>query len=206
MGMRHGYIAATATRRELIAELERHTGDFVVGAEEPSPYDLDLGPDDEGWVLAAGERDGRAFLLDTSLMLSNEPDMLVAMSQRLGLVAGAGAETVSGSFWLTAARDGELLRAVYVQHSTQTRGMAMGDPLPSERDHPLERFGGVSAALAALGLDPAPWLDGGPAHGLRYTAARFPASGAIDAARAEHHRLHAHPAGTEPRITVVAHE
>jgi hypothetical protein len=63
-----------------------------------------LATDDEGWVLAIGERDGRALLLDTSMVFSEEADLILAMSERLGLVVGAGAETLSGTYWLTAAR------------------------------------------------------------------------------------------------------
>jgi hypothetical protein len=57
-----------------------------------------------------GEPDGQAFLLDSSMVLSDCPEMLVAMSARLGTVVGYGAETVSGSYWLVAARDGVLVR------------------------------------------------------------------------------------------------
>src|SRR5512139_2853223 len=104
MGMHHGLIAATATQERLLAELGRHAGDFVLLDDAAAaPYDVGLATDDEGWVMAVGERDGKAFLLDTSMFLSEDADLILAMSERLGLVVGGGAETVSGSYWLTAA-------------------------------------------------------------------------------------------------------
>jgi hypothetical protein len=71
----------------------------------------------------------------------------------------AGAETVSETYWINVARDGVPLRCVFVQHAGMTRGMAMGDPLPTEADHPIEDFDGegIFAALAWLGLDAAGW-------------------------------------------------
>src|SRR6266545_6299766 len=149
MGMHHGILAASASQAELLAELARHTGKFVVGAPVVSPYDAEPAAMDRGWRMAIGERDGQAFLLDSSMVISNSADMLVAMSVRLGMVVGCGAETVSGSYWLTAAQDGGLLRFVFVQHAGMTRGMAMGDPLPSEVEHPIEDLDG-EGLLAAM--------------------------------------------------------
>src|SRR6185437_11328489 len=103
MGMHHGLIVATATQQQLLDELNRHAGEFVLHSQVSAPYDVGLATDDEGWVLAIGERDGRAFLVDMSMLLSDSSDMLVEMSRRLGVVVGGGAETVSGSYWLTVA-------------------------------------------------------------------------------------------------------
>ena len=87
MGMHYGLIAATATRQEFLAELTRHAGEFEVG---PS-----AAPGDE---MTIGERNGHTFVLDTSMMLSSEDDMVLEMSERLGTVVCAGAETVSGTW------------------------------------------------------------------------------------------------------------
>jgi hypothetical protein len=150
---------------------------------------------DGGWRMAIGERDGQAFLLDSSMVLSDSADMLVAMSARLGTVVGCGAETVSGSYWLVAARDGILVRFIFVQHAGMTRGMAMGDPLPSEAEHPIEDFdgGGLLAAMATLGLHARPWLDAGPAVVVDYDGARFPEDGPIDRVRSAHYERYKRP-------------
>jgi hypothetical protein len=195
MGMHHGILAASASQADLLGELERHTGEFVVGAPVVSPYDAEPAAMDRGWRMAIGERDGQAFLLDSSMLISDSPDMLLAMSTRLGTVVGCGAETVSGSYWLTAARDGGLLRFVFVQHAGMTRGMAMGDPLPSEAEHPIEDFdgGGLLAAMATLGLDARSWLDAGPAAVVDYDGARFPEDGPIERVRSTHYERYKRP-------------
>jgi hypothetical protein len=222
--MHHGLIAATATEVRLLAGLERFAGDFipsgavpggavpgesVPGGAVPSPYDVGLATDDDGWVLAIGERDGRAFVLDTSMVLSTAADMIVSLSAELGVVVGGGAETVSGSYWLTAARDGRLLRFVFVQHAGMTRGMAIGDDLPSEAEHPIEDLdgGGLFAALVHLGLDATDWLADGPATALRYTASRFPDDGPITRLQSEHYERYKRPEGEWlSEITAVVRE
>jgi hypothetical protein len=195
MGMHHGLIAAATTQDDLLGGLERFAGDFVLGEAAASPYDVGLHADDDGWVMAIGERDGRAFLLDSSMVLSTAADMIVSMSETLGVVVGGGAETVSGSYWLTVARSGQLLRFVFVQHAGMTRGMAIGDALPSEADHPIEDLDGdgLFGALAYLDLNAADWLAEGPAFALRYTAARFPDSGQISSLQSEHFKRYARP-------------
>jgi len=195
MGFHHGILAASASQAELLAELERHTGEFILGAPVGCPYDAEPAASDDGWRMAIGERDGRAFLLDSSMVISDSPDMVVAMSARLGTVVGCGAETVSGTYWLVAARDGALLRFVYVQHSGLTRGMAMGDPLPSEAEHPIEDFDGrgLLAAMATLGLDARPWLDAGPAVAVDYDAARSSEDGPIAQIRSTHYARYGRP-------------
>jgi hypothetical protein len=195
--MHHGLVAVMADQRQLLAELELHAGEFLLGDEEVTPYEVGLASDDDGWVTAIGERDGRSFLLDSSFVLSDAPDMIISMSERLGVVVGGGAETVSGSYWLTAARDGDLLRYVSVSHAGTTRGMAIGDALPTEAQHPIEDLngGGLFAVLTWLDLDASGWLAAGPAYSLRYTAARSPENGRVADIKSEHYRRYARPAG-----------
>jgi hypothetical protein len=121
--------------------------------------------------------------------------MIVSMSEQLGVVVAGGAETVSGSYWLTAARDGQLLRCVFVQHAGMTRGMAIGEALPTEADHPIEDLDGdgLFAALAWFGLDASSWLAEGPAFSLRYTASRSPERGRISHIKSEHYKRYARP-------------
>jgi hypothetical protein len=142
-----------------------------------------------------GERDGRVYLLDTSFMLSDMPDALIAMSQRLGLVVGGGAETVSGSWWLTVARDGELLRFVFVQHATATQGMEIGDPLPTEAESPIVDLDGdgLFAVLEHYGFDWETWRSQGPAFVLSYDVSSVPDGGRVEQLRREHMANYAHP-------------
>ncbi|HCT80369.1 MAG TPA: hypothetical protein DGT23_28160 [Micromonosporaceae bacterium] len=207
MGLHCGYIVATASQTDLLEELSRHTGEFTVDTVVERAEDTELDPGEVDLML--GELDGRAFLVDTSMFLSDSPDMIVAMSARLGTVVGCGAETVSGSYWLTAARAGELQRYIFVSHAGMTRGMAMGDPLPSEDKHPLVDISGegVFAAMAVLGLDPSPWLDSGPASVVKYDYSREAEDGPIAAVRREHYERYQRSDGEQlSEITVVVRE
>jgi hypothetical protein len=207
MGLHCGYIVATATQNDLLEELSRHTGEFTTQTVVEHTRDAEL--DSGQFDVMLGELGGCAFLVDTSMILSSSPDMILAMSARLGVVVGCGAETVSGSYWLTAARDGELLRFVFVQHAGMTRGMAIGDPLPSEQAHPLEDISGegVFAAMAAFGLDPSPWLNSGPATVVEYDYSRSPEDGRIEAMRSEHYQRYQRPQGEWlNEITVVTRD
>jgi hypothetical protein len=187
VGLHCGYLVATAEPDALLAELSRHAGSFTPGVVVDLVADAEIDPGEFDLLLGGGN--GRAYLVDTSMMLSDSPDMIIAMSAALGTVVGAGAETVSGSYWLTAARDGEPLRHVFVSHAGLTRGMAIGEPLPSEEEFPLEDItgDGVFAALAVFGLDPSVWLDSGPATVVSFDATRFPEGGSVAAIRREHH-------------------
>jgi hypothetical protein len=106
-----------------------------------------------------------------------------------------GAETVSGSWWLTVARDGELQRFVFVQHATMTQGMAVGDPLPTETENPIaDLYGnGLFAVLEHFDFDWEAWRSQGPAIALTYDASRAPASGPVEQLRSEHMAQYAHP-------------
>jgi hypothetical protein len=190
MGLHCGYLVATAEPDALLAELSRHAGDFTAGDLVERVADADIDPGQFDLLLGGG--DGRAFLLDSSMILSDSADMIIEMSNALGTVVGAGAETVSGSYWLTAARDGELLRHIFVSHASLTRGMAIGEPLDSEEEFPLEDLtgGGVFAAMAEFGLDPTAWLDSGPARVVTFDAARFPDDGAVADIRRQHAEHH----------------
>ncbi|WP_433788759.1 hypothetical protein [Actinoplanes sp. CA-252034] len=199
MGMHYGLIAATATQQEFLAELTRHAGEFEVGS-----------PATPGDEMTIGERNGHTFVLDTSMMLSSEDDMVLAMSDRLGTVVCAGAETVSGTYWITAARDGVPLRCVFVQHAGMTRGMAIGDPLPTEADHPIEDVDGdgIFAALAWLGFDAAGWLTEAASDGLRWSGDRTPQRGQIGDIKRSHYERYQRPDDDNwlSRVTAVVRD
>jgi hypothetical protein len=205
MGMRHGLIAATAPHETLLAVLNHYAGELAVAGPLGSPYDaFDEGT--PGWELAIGEHNGRSFVLDAALVLSNSPDMLHAMSAEVGLVVGAGADTMFGSFWFTAVRDGEVLRFVYVDAERMTHGMAIGDELASEAEHPLDGDldgAGLLAAMATLDVDPRPWLDNGSSQLLTPVGRRYPQPGAIERIRTEHANRYRWP-DDGPPATIIA--
>jgi hypothetical protein len=186
MGMHHGLVAVTAGMDQLLAELERSGGEFVRGAPIAAPYRQD--------GLAVGELDGRAYLFDPSFLVSDHPDAWIAMSERLGTVVAGGAETVSGTWWLTVARDGELLRFVFVSHAAMTHGMAVGEPLPTEDTHPIEDLDGAGlfAVLDLYGFAAPRWLEEGPAFALDCRNWE-PVDGWVSQTRDEHMARYAHP-------------
>jgi hypothetical protein len=195
MGMHFGLIAATTSMDVFLDELGQHAGELTRGEEVGSVATWEPNEDPDGFELAVGERDGRTYLFDASFSLSDMPDALVVMSKRLGLVVGGGAETVSGSWWLTVARDGELLRFVFVQHATVTQGMAIGDALPTESEYPIEDLDGAGlfAVLEHFDFDWETWRSQGPAIALTYDVSRVPAGGPVEQLRGEHIARYGHP-------------
>jgi hypothetical protein len=202
MGLHSGFIVATTSQARLFEELDRHTGEFTVTgtAERIADADVDWGRAD----LVLGERDGAAFLTDAAFVPSASPDLIVAMSAELGTVVGCGAETVSGTYWVTAARGGELLRHLFVEHAGLSRPFELGEPLPCEAEQPVDDVSGfgVYAVMADFGLDPTPWLRSGPATVLHYDFSRPPADGPIAHGMAGH-REHYGRTGPPPPVTVV---
>ena len=186
--MHHGIIAAHCSPADLLSELARHVCELTVGDAVDGPYDVDFASASAaggtGWTLAIGGLNDRAFLLDTSLVLSNSADMLLAMSVRLGTVVGGGAETATGSSWLTVARHGLLDRFVYDSRLAMSRPMAIGAALPCE---PVVDAAGLFAALTHVGLDPRSWLAAGPSYEISWDGSRFPADGRIAALQKEHY-------------------
>jgi hypothetical protein len=192
-------VVATTTKDDLLAELRRHTGEFTVRGDVDRPgaaeldarqFDLLLGErtGEAGGVGGAGGSTAQAYLVDPSMVLAHDPDLLIAMSARLGTVIGGGAEPGSESYWLTAARDGKPLRYVYWSAARMTKGISMGEPLPTERAHPIvERDGrGVLAAMALFELDPSEWLVSGPGTIMRYDFSRPAVDGPIAKMRSQH--------------------
>ncbi|GAA0450032.1 hypothetical protein Ade02nite_59130 [Paractinoplanes deccanensis] len=100
MGLHCGYIAATAEPAQLLAQLSRHAGALVPGAQVESADDAVLGRFD----LLLGGGDGRAFAVDTSMLLSDSPDMIVALSAELGTVVAFDATRFPASGAIGAIR------------------------------------------------------------------------------------------------------
>jgi hypothetical protein len=195
MGMHYGLLAATGALDNLMAALRPLAGQFEVGDTLPEPFVIKYGPEGELWNLAIGERDGRSFILDPNMMLSSDPDLVVAISRDLGLVVAGLAESISGTYSMTVARSGELVRHRFIQHSGMTEEFQLGTALAVEDQQPLDHpWGtGIWAVFDSLGLDVKPWMDGGPANGVKYTWEGPPELGAIGRAQGEHFERYARP-------------
>jgi hypothetical protein len=114
--MHHGYLVADLPWPMLSALLQQRAGRF----EDRGAIDLietvPTQSTDEGWWLAAGEYADHAYVLDYSWQLSgaDAPDLVAGLAAESGaLVIGCGAETVSGSYYLVAARGRQVLRHYY---------------------------------------------------------------------------------------------
>jgi len=197
MGMHHGVVAAETSAAGLLEALERYTGEFVVKGEPARIDRLELENDDEGFALAIGESGGRAYLHDASLVLSGEPDLLVAVSRDIaGTVAGAGAETTSGSYWFVSARNGELLRFHWNSYWGQDAPYDVGTAHGSEALDPLEDLDGLGlrAALRDEGFE-VDAMQSIPVTPYRWTFTRQPVAGPHGAALKAFLESHGYPDG-----------
>src|SRR5215203_3896252 len=137
MGMHHGYLAIEAPIARALEAMGALTGTFVLGSSVARFEDLALEDDDDGWQMAIGERDGRTYIVDTSMMLGSDPDFVSALSARIaGTVVGAGAETVGGTFWFAAATSGGLRRFHWNGYDSVDEAFDIGELLATEIDRP----------------------------------------------------------------------
>lgn len=147
MGMHFGILAAPCPWPALQAALREHAGNI---------HDA-TSTGDDGWVIEAGEHAGRAYLIDTSYLLSGgAPDLIVTLSKSFaGAVVGCYAETVSGSCGLVVAESGRLRRLYYACHSTLHEPLSIGEPLAAESAANLDDIDGdgLLAVLRQFGFD-----------------------------------------------------
>src|SRR6266581_4483351 len=138
MGMHDGVIAAKVPPARLIEVLNSHVSKLEVRAPAPRLDDLALEATDAGFGLAFGERAGTTFIFDPSLILSADFDLMAAVSRDLETtVLGCGAETVSGTYWFIACRDGNLVRGYWNCHMDMRAPWSRGPGLASETKHPF---------------------------------------------------------------------
>jgi hypothetical protein len=207
--MHHGIVAAAAPSQDLIAALDAEMPGLRLGTQVGSLDDLNLEPTDEGWTLACGELGGRAFILDTSLLLSADGDIIVAASKALDtVVVGCGAETTSGSYWLFAADRGNFLRGYWACHTDMYEPWSTGEPLAMEGEVPLEDLDGdgMVAALASFGFDYRAWSSRNDLRELIFTPpleSLSPRQGGISTELEAFRQMVAIPEGKQPRPTVV---
>jgi len=188
MSLHAGFLAAPTSSDALLAELKRHSGNYVIGEPLPKPFVIQDGPEAKRWNLALGQHDGKAYLFDPEDLFASDPDLVVAISEPLGLVVGGfvGASLGIGSF--TLARSGELVRHLRFDRDGMSEDFTLGDPLATEDEQPLDdgSGSGLYAAFALVGLPLEPWLEHGPAVGLTFTEERWPPGGPIGLASEEH--------------------
>lgn len=212
MGMHHGIVAADASAERLIAALDALSPTLTPGPRRGALDDLDLEHADDGSRLAFGEREGRSYVLDSSMVLSADGDVIVEASRALGAtVVGCGQETTSGSYWLFAADRGQLIRAYWNSHADMREPWSKGRPLVAESSTPLEDIDGAGmfAALTSLGFDYEGWIDGKDLRELMFDPAAKAPTGAP---RPLHEELEAFrtsvaiPGSQQPKPKVVARD
>lgn len=135
-------------------------------------------------ALHVAEAEGRTYVLDPAMVLSANPDFVMWLCTQLNcLVVGAGAETVSGSFWLTAADRGILRRLHWDDTATLMRPFDLGDRLESKSTKPLSQPDGegIRPAIASLGFDSEVYLHASDGVSVIWSGEKFPASGELEA-------------------------
>jgi len=204
MGMHHGLIAAELPWPVLRGHLAVLAGTFA--PQGPStPDNGELGPNDAGWRLLAGELDGKAYVLDTSMLSMGGHDALAEVARRTGaLVAACGAETVSGSVSLFAARGPQILRWYEHCDSAVACPLQVGTPLPVEQGAP---FGGAHGEwLAQFGFDSDGWLRRGTRTAYQFTPHDLDHpndAGPLERQWDAHYRRHALPPPPAPPLLAL---
>ncbi len=213
MGIHFGTIVATCSSERLLSEL-RANG-WQIGPATPFPgwEEAELDPSEEGDPLVAGDFQGQAYVLDTALMVSGSRfDELVDISNRIsGTVGSCYGETVSGSFFLLVAKDGELVRLYYNCHSAVTKPLSIGEPLSSESEWNLEDIdgNGLFAVFREFGFDFDQWQMSGTqaVHLLGWSEDEQEGpAGPLTRQVNEHLGRFKIPPGEEPKPTVVARD
>jgi len=207
VGMHLGFIVAQCPWPDLRSALEDRCGPLT--EDGPVPGGLwHAGPSGQG-ILRVASRDGCSYVLDELMALSSDGDLIVTLSRELSCrMIGAGAETVSGTYWFTAASGGKLARLHYDQKASLTGPFDLGSRLPSETTSPFDHPGGMGilAGIHTGGFDVNMLLHGEPG-GVQYTmtGTQLPAPGDLVRQRDEHVRTHQLPDSEDwaNRIAIV---
>jgi hypothetical protein len=177
--MHLGFIVAQCPWPDLRSALERRCGPLAEDGPVPGGR-WHGGPRGQG-ILHVASRDGSSYVLDELMALSGDSDLIVALSRELSCrMIGAGAETVSGTYWFTAASSGRLARLHYDQKASLAAPFDLGPRLPSETTSPFDHPGGMGilAGIHTGGFDVDVLLCGEPG-GIKYamTGTRLPVPG-----------------------------
>lgn len=212
MGMHFGILVADMEWPRLLSMLQARKKDIVIGEQVASGDEIDWEAKEKGFPLMGGQRRGKAYLLDTSFMLSGAfPDLITDIAAESGkAVVGCGAETMSGSFWCVAARGGDLLRHFYSCRTALTEPLSDGAPFPTEAEVSLESVDGegFQKVMLHLGFEYEEWYASGQRFAVTYTAADLmngvapPGEGPLARARTAHESTH--PLSPEDRPQIDA--
>ena len=207
MGMHFGIVASRVPLGRLLEELNE-AGIALRLVRELAGLD-DVPGGNEADYVVGGERGGATFLIDQSMLISaGRADELAAIAKRTGeMVVGCGAETVSGTYWLTAFSGARLLRVFWMCHSELTTPFSDGTPLRSEAARRIDGDidgGGIVAALHELGFDYEDWIGVGPFRLFAVERLADPKEQPLEEAMKEHWATHQIPPGERPGLTVVS--
>ena len=171
MGTHFGIVAAYAPWRQTLGALRELTGDFLERGMVRCLGDWDLRTARQAFPVVGGEFESKSYLLDSSMLLATDFDLIVELSRRIGcVVAGCCAETMSGSFYWTSADCGVLSRLYGVCRSAIREPLQAGKALATEAQFPFEDSDGTGfmRALAQLGFCYSGWTSRGSKTACRY--------------------------------------
>jgi hypothetical protein len=195
MGMHVGFIVAHCEWPDLRRVLEDHCGPLADKGPVAGPEWM--GGERGRGLLHVATQHGNTYVLDELMALSSDSDVIVTLSRELSCrVIGAGAETVSGSYWFTAATHGKLARLHFDLKSSMTEPFDLGNPLPTEATSPFDHPDGMGilAGIRAGGFNVSILLQGAPnARCYAMTTTQFPAPGELSRQRNEHIGAHKRP-------------
>jgi hypothetical protein len=160
MGMHFGILVAQSPWANLFTSLQKQVPGLVDKGPLPSLGEFSTEPTDDGFALAGGEYNARSYLIDGSMSVSDQADLIADVARALNcLVVGCGAETVSGSFWLTIAQGAKLRRLYWQCYMELSRPLSLGEPLACESQVTLDGIDGqgLFAVLKSLGFDFESW-------------------------------------------------
>ena len=208
MGMHGGFFIAQCEWPSLRHAIEDHCGPLSDGGTVPKAEWIRT-PRGAA-VLHVASHNGCCYVLDSLMALSSDSDFIVTLSRQLTCrIIGAGAETVSGTFWFTAASKGRLLRLHYDQKVAITEPFDIGPQLITESSSPFDHPDGFGIlAPIHAGGDNVDILLYGPAEGgtrFHYEGDRFPEPGQLERKIREHNQTHSRPDTDrwERNLTVV---
>jgi hypothetical protein len=158
--------------------------------------------------IIAGERAGMSYMVDEPMLLSGgKADVLASAAAKMGvLLVGCGAETVSGTFWLSAFDGPNPLRLFMACTMNLPVPFSQGVPLRSEAEQPLDSGldgEGVWAALKDLGFDYDSWVHSGPFRLLALEELGAQGEQPLEDAIAGHCGRHQLPVDQRPSISAM---
>lgn len=147
MGMHMGFLAADADWPLVRPQLEDVFGVFKEDAVVRGNEWFNFPDRADGLNVAVVA--GKTYVADPRMVHTTWDDFTVGLSRLLNCtVAAGGAETVSGTYWFTAAQGGDLIRLHWNVTSALSEPLDLGRPLSSENRVGLEDHDGQGIVTA----------------------------------------------------------